>query len=152
MDPKSIDAKNIADNTKGEMTSMEEFGIDKDDEMYQDYAQMNTAANNVLAAEQKVKAVKELKDIENQLGQIADELDNMDGTEDYYSNFADEYAYLRKKHKDLAGQLDPNSDYYKTDVDKIEDIAQAELKGAQNQLLLQQIIQKDHDNKLNDSF
>ena len=144
LDPKSLDAKAIADDTKHTMTSLETI-YGKDDEMYQDYAQMNTAANDVLAAQKKVDAAKEWIRTGEEMGKVVDEL----GLEN---------AIKDKGYEDLwnmnqaAAQIleDPDPDAAVTiNPDTIVGITEAELKGAQVRLLYQQIIQKDHDNKQN---
>ena len=144
LDPKSLDAKAIADDTKHTMTSLETI-YGKDDEMYQDYAQMNTAANDVLAAQKKVDAAKEWIRTGEEMGKVVDEL----GLEN---------AIKDKGYEDLwnmnqaAAQIleDPDPDAAVTiNPDTIVGITEAELKGAQVRLLYQQIIQKNHDNKQN---
>ena len=148
VDPGSLDAKAIADDTKGTMNSLEAAGYDKNDEMYTDYAQMNAAANNVIDANNKLEYVESSKEMTAIIKQKEEE--GLSEDEALNAAFSDD-KYLDAYNRNVAAsnKIDPNSDdLVILDEDKDVDIARAELQGAQNQLLYQQIIQKDHDNKL----
>lgn len=143
VDAKSLDAKAIADDSKETMNSLEEFGYGKDDELYQDYSQMNTAANNVIEAKNKVEAAKYL----NRVSQAMTDRSNEIGFENAVTD--ETYSNLSRDYYNLAEQFeDPNSDYYTVNPNTIVVQTEAELEGAQVDLLLQQAIQKNKDDKL----
>ena len=143
MDPKSLDAEAIANNSKEVLDSLKEYELL--DEANIDYSEMNTAANNVIAAQKKVEAAQEWVKTEKEMGIVMDEV----GIENAVTD--SRYADLWNRNNAAAELLeDPDSDYGTINRDTIVDIAEAELEGAQVDLLLQQVIQKDRDNKMID--
>ncbi|MCR4915197.1 MAG: hypothetical protein K6A96_05545 [Prevotella sp.] len=145
------DAQFIADDTKQSLDSMQRVKNDMGD-MYNDYEQMNASANNVLAANDKLQATEEFLSTRKQMSDIIKQKENEGLSSEEAIEAAirdDKYIKLYQQNIAAMEKIEgKKTETYTVNPDTALDIANAQLQGAQVDLMLQQWMQNEKDKKL----